>query len=150
MSDNENSAYEKLTPARKALVDAVMKNLENGVGLWEQGWAGGGAPVSGISGKQYNGINRMFLMAATNKWKIRVGALSATKREEAAARTREYRLNTLNFVTGKQSSPLTDTLLTEWRRTSGMSIWTKTYIPFASITAYLTATLSRVFRNEKG
>ena len=75
MSDNENSAYEKLTPARKALVDAVMKNLENGVGLWEQGWAGGGAPVSGISGKQYNGINRMFLMAATaergysdNRW----------------------------------------------------------------------------------
>lgn len=75
MSDNENSAYEKLTPARKALVDAVMKNLEKGVGLWEQGWAGGGAPVSGISGKQYNGINRMFLMAATaergysdNRW----------------------------------------------------------------------------------
>ena len=75
MSDKENSAYEKLTPARKALVDAVMKNLENGVGLWEQGWAGGGAPVSGISGKQYNGINRMFLMAATaergysdNRW----------------------------------------------------------------------------------
>lgn len=75
MSDNENSAYEKLTPARKALVDAVMKNLENGVGLWEQGWAGGGAPVSAISGKQYNGVNRMFLMAATaergysdNRW----------------------------------------------------------------------------------
>ena len=65
MSDNENSAYEKLTPARKALVDAVMKNLENGVGLWEQGWAGGGAPVCGISVKQYNGINRMFLMDAT-------------------------------------------------------------------------------------
>lgn len=75
MSDNENSAYKKLTPARKALVDAVMKNLENGVGLWEQGWAGGGAPVSAISGKQYNGVNRMFLMAATaergysdNRW----------------------------------------------------------------------------------
>lgn len=75
MSDNENSAYEKLTPARKALVDAVMKNLEKGVGLWAQGWAGGGVPVSGISGKQYNGINRMFLMAATaergysdNRW----------------------------------------------------------------------------------
>ena len=75
MSDNENSAYEKLTPARKALVDAVMKNLEKGVGLWKQGWAGGGVPVSGISGKQYNGINRMFLMAATaergysdNRW----------------------------------------------------------------------------------
>ena len=128
MSDNENSAYEKLTPARKALVDAVMKNLEKGVGLWAQGWAGGGVPVSGISGKQYNGINRMFLMAATAergysdnrwvtfkqmRWKIRVGALSATKREKVAARMREYRLNTLNFVTGKQSSPLTDTLLTE-------------------------------------
>ena len=75
MSDNENSAYEKLTPARKALVDAVMKNLEKGVGLWEQGWAGGGVPETGISGKQYNGINRLFLMAATaergysdNRW----------------------------------------------------------------------------------
>ena len=58
MSDKENSAYEKLTPARKALVDAVMKNLENGVGLWEQGWAGGGAPVSGISGKAGMGGRR--------------------------------------------------------------------------------------------
>ena len=28
MIDNENSAYEKLTPARKALVDAVMKILK--------------------------------------------------------------------------------------------------------------------------
>ena len=76
MSDEQkNAAYDKLTPQRKLLVDAVLKNLENGVGLWEQGWAGGGAPVSAITGKQYNGVNRVFLLEATlekgysdNRW----------------------------------------------------------------------------------
>lgn len=75
MNEKKTAAYERLTPHRKQLVDAVLKNLENGTGLWEQGWAGGDTPVSGISGKQYNGINRMFLMAATaergysdNRW----------------------------------------------------------------------------------
>ena len=42
MSDEQKStAYDRLTPQRKQLVDAVLKNLENGVGLWKQGWAGG-------------------------------------------------------------------------------------------------------------
>ena len=76
MSDElKTSAYDKLTPQRKLLVDAVLKNLENGVGLWEQGWAGGGAPVSAITGKQYNGVNRVFLLLASmekgysdNRW----------------------------------------------------------------------------------
>lgn len=75
MNDEKNSAYERLTPQRKQLVDAVLKNLENGTGLWEQGWAGGDAPVSAITGKQYNGVNRLFLMIAAmergysdNRW----------------------------------------------------------------------------------
>lgn len=58
MNDERNAAYEHLTPQRKQLVDAVLKNLENGTGLWEQGWAGGDAPVSAITGKQYNNGSR--------------------------------------------------------------------------------------------
>ena len=76
MSDElKTSAYDKLTPQRKLLVDAVLSNLEKDTGLWEQGWAGGGAPVSAITGKQYNGVNRVFLLLATmekgyadNRW----------------------------------------------------------------------------------
>lgn len=75
MNDERNAAYERLTPQRKQLVEAVLKNLENGTGLWEQGWAGGDAPVSAITGKQYNGVNRLFLMIAAmergysdNRW----------------------------------------------------------------------------------
>lgn len=76
MSDEQKStAYDRLTPQRKQLVDAVLKNLENGVGLWKQGWSGGGAPVSAITGKRYNGVNRVFLLEATlekgysdNRW----------------------------------------------------------------------------------
>ena len=52
MSDElKNAVYDKLTPQRKLLVDAVLKNLEKGTGLWEQGWSGGVAPVSAITGK---------------------------------------------------------------------------------------------------
>ena len=76
MSDEQKStAYDRLTPQRKQLVDAVLKHLENGVGLWKQGWSGGGAPVSAITGKRYNGVNRIFLMLASmergysdNRW----------------------------------------------------------------------------------
>ncbi len=61
----ERTAYEKLTPQRKLLYDAVMRHLENGTGIWEQGWeGGGGAPVSAITGKHYNGVNRLSLMLA--------------------------------------------------------------------------------------
>ena len=76
MSDEQkNTAYDRLTPQRKLLVDAVLKNLEKGTGLWEQGWSGGSAPVSAITGKQYNGVNRVFLLLASmekgysdNRW----------------------------------------------------------------------------------
>lgn len=76
MKDEQTSrAYDKLTPQRKLLVDAILKNLEKGTGLWKQGWIGGGAPVSAITGKRYNGVNRIFLMLAAmekgysdNRW----------------------------------------------------------------------------------
>lgn len=76
MSDKEKkSAYDKLTPQRQRLVDAIMANLENNHSLWRQGWVTSGAPVSAISGKRYNGVNRLFLSMATmergysdNRW----------------------------------------------------------------------------------
>ena len=60
MSDEQkNTAYDRLTPQRKQLVDAVLKNLEKGTGLWEQGWSGGGAPVSAITGNLRYGSVRV-------------------------------------------------------------------------------------------
>lgn len=70
-----NTIYDKLTPQRKQLVDEILKNLESGVGLWQQGWQLTGVPISAITGKRYNGVNRLFLTAATmsrgykdNRW----------------------------------------------------------------------------------
>lgn len=76
LSDKEKkSAYDKLTPQRQRLVDAIMANLENNHSLWRQGWVASGAPISAISGKRYNGVNRLFLSIATmergysdNRW----------------------------------------------------------------------------------
>lgn len=76
MNEKEKkSAYDKLTPQRKQLVDEVLKNLESGAGLWKQGWKVSGVPISAITGKRYNGVNRMFLAYATmlrgytdNRW----------------------------------------------------------------------------------
>lgn len=44
--------YDKLTPQRKQLVDEILKNLENGLGLWQQGWQLTGVPISAITGKR--------------------------------------------------------------------------------------------------
>ena len=54
MSENEtkSSAYEKLTPQRKQLVDQVLANLEKGNLFWTQGWVAAGAPESAVTGKQ--------------------------------------------------------------------------------------------------
>lgn len=76
MSESDKkSIYDKLTPQRKRLVDTIMANLENNHSLWQQGWAVTGAPVSAISGKRYNGVNRLYLAVATmergysdNRW----------------------------------------------------------------------------------
>ncbi len=61
MSDIIKTTYEKLTPQRKILVDQVLNNLENGTGLWRQGWSNSGVPVSAITGKAYRGVNNVFL-----------------------------------------------------------------------------------------
>ena len=63
MSENEtkSSAYEKLTPQRKQLVDQVLANLEKGNLFWTQGWFAAGAPESAVTGKKYRGINNLYL-----------------------------------------------------------------------------------------
>ena len=61
-SEEKNTAYEKLTPQRKQLVDKVMENLEKGNLFWTQGWVSSGAPESAITGKKYRGINNLCLL----------------------------------------------------------------------------------------
>lgn len=63
MSENEtkSSAYEKLTPQRKQLVDQVLANLEKGNLFWTRGWVAAGAPESAVTGKKYRGINNLYL-----------------------------------------------------------------------------------------
>lgn len=60
-NEERNSAYEKLTPQRKQLVDKVMENLEKGNLFWSQGWVSSGAPESAVTGKKYRGTNNLFL-----------------------------------------------------------------------------------------
>ena len=55
-----SKAYEKLTPERKAIIDQVLNNLENGDGLWHQGWFVR-TPESAITGKKYHGMNSFYL-----------------------------------------------------------------------------------------
>lgn len=65
MKDNSaKSGYDKLTPQQKRLIDQVMANLENGAGIWKQGWRSVGAPVSAITGIGYRGNNRFALTQA--------------------------------------------------------------------------------------
>lgn len=60
------SAYDKLTPQRKLLVDIILRNLENGA-IWKRGWINTGTPMSAITGKPYHGVNRLFLMCAASE-----------------------------------------------------------------------------------
>ena len=62
----ERSAYDKLTPQRKLLVDAILRNLKNGA-IWKQGWINTGTPMSAITGKPYHGINNLFLILAASE-----------------------------------------------------------------------------------
>lgn len=72
MNNNKgNNAYNKLTPQRKQLVDAILENLKNGNLFWIQGWKNVGAPISAITGKKYNGINRLFLSLAMSEHKYK-------------------------------------------------------------------------------
>lgn len=56
-----NEIYDKLTPERKFIVDEVLKNLEEGAGLWKAGWSMPRVPESAISKKQYHGVNNVCL-----------------------------------------------------------------------------------------
>ncbi len=56
-----NDIYKRLTPQRKEIVDAVLENLQNGAGLWKQGWVMTGVPESAITHKPYRGINNFML-----------------------------------------------------------------------------------------
>lgn len=56
-----NNLYDKLTPQRKLIVDEVLKNLEEGTGLWNAGWNMPRVPESAISKKQYHGVNNFCL-----------------------------------------------------------------------------------------
>ncbi len=60
-STERGELYDKLTPQRKMLVDMILQNLDNGAGLWKQGWRTGGAPENAVTGKKYRGVNNMFL-----------------------------------------------------------------------------------------
>ena len=76
MSDSEKkSIYDKLTPSRKKFVDDFLKLFETENLDWKKGWLITGSPISAITGKRYNGVNRMFLGIATmqrgytdNRW----------------------------------------------------------------------------------
>ncbi len=64
----KNNALERLTPQRKLLVEHVLKNLEEGTGIWKKGWRVSGVPESATTGKKYRGVNNFYLtlIAMTN------------------------------------------------------------------------------------
>ena len=88
--------YEKLTPQRKFLFDEVMKNLDEGAGIWKAGWSMPKVPESAITKKQYHGINNVTLSLVAmsrgygdyrwvtfNQMQERVGLSKPTKRGTA-------------------------------------------------------------------
>ena len=71
----DKSGYDKLSPQRKKIADMLLANLESGAGVWKQGWRSGGAPENAITGKQYRGVNNLFLLLVSmergykdNRW----------------------------------------------------------------------------------
>jgi len=54
-------AEHNLTSSRQDLVDRLLKNLEEGAGIWRQGWISMGAPKSLVTGKRYRGVNNLCL-----------------------------------------------------------------------------------------
>lgn len=71
----DKSGYDKLSPQRKKIADMLLANLESGAGIWKQGWRSGGAPENAITGKQYRGVNNLFLLLVSmergykdNRW----------------------------------------------------------------------------------
>ena len=58
MSKN-NTPY-SLSKERQMLTETVLKNLETGA-IWQPEWAIPGAPSSGVTGKNYRGMNALLL-----------------------------------------------------------------------------------------
>ena len=74
---SENS---KLTAQQQALVDQVLKNLEEGAGLWKQGWVVTGAPLSATTGNfvvylfdEYSPYMIWVFLATAGVWSIAMG-----------------------------------------------------------------------------
>ncbi|MCD8294896.1 MAG: ssDNA-binding domain-containing protein [Clostridia bacterium] len=62
------NGLERLTPQRQELVQLVMSNLQSGLGLWRRNWTPSSAPISGVNGKCYRGVNNLYLeMVAMNR-----------------------------------------------------------------------------------
>ena len=52
----KEKTYEKLSKSEQMVIGIVLKNLENGSGLWSPGWVSTGLPKNAITG---NGIPRV-------------------------------------------------------------------------------------------
>ena len=71
----KEKAYEKLSKSEQMVIDIVLKNLENGSGIWNPGWVSSGLPRNAITGKGYRGLNniRLFMIGMDrgyqdNRW----------------------------------------------------------------------------------
>ena len=60
----KEKTYEKLSKSEQMVIGIVLKNLENGSGLWSPGWVSTGLPKNVITGKGYRGSNniRLFMI----------------------------------------------------------------------------------------
>ena len=60
----KEKAYEKLSKSEQMVIDIVLKNLENGSGIWSPGWVSTGLPRNAITGNGYRGSNniRLFMI----------------------------------------------------------------------------------------
>lgn len=57
----KGKTYAKLSKSEQAVIDIVLENLENGSGLWNQGWVSTGMPRNAVTGKAYRGTNNIKL-----------------------------------------------------------------------------------------
>ena len=67
----KEKAYEKLSKSEQMVIDIVLKNLEDGSGLWSPGWVSTGLPRNAITGKGYRGSNniRLFMIGMERGYK---------------------------------------------------------------------------------
>lgn len=97
---SKGKEYEKLTPQRKQLVDMMLENLNKPNLKWMQEWIGKGRPKSASTGKEYRGINALYLYLVTNargykdnRWVIEgIPELEKPKLQEGAVNERAEKL----------------------------------------------------------